>query len=268
MAITQIIGIVGLTSSAVTMAVTQAMQGRSREIESGQFVQEQLRNYNIPDRWASYIVDLGGGNATCPLGSYQRGWGMRSTAASGERPHGAVDICGPQGTGIHALRSGVVEHSGQKTGYGECILLRHIDGTTSIYCHLNDRLVERGAVVTGGVTIARMGRTSKGGTKPPNAAQQGGPADPRCRHFPNMGIHIHFGVHGHPKLVNGQTIRRPMPHALTIGQAFSTDSEWAYGADPLVVLQQANGGQGVRLQGQNVGSCPTWSAAWSNRLAG
>ena len=263
MAITQIIGIVGLTSSAVTVAVTRAMQGRAREIESGQFVQEQLRNYGISDRWAPYLVDVGGGGATCPLGSYQRGWGMRDTSASGERPHGAVDICGPQGTGVHALRSGIVEHSGQKTGYGECILLRHADGTTSIYCHLNDRLVEQGAVVTGGVAIARMGRTSKGGTKPANVAQQGGPSDPRCRHFPNMGVHLHFGTHGYPKQLNGQTVRRPLPHALTVGQAFSTDSEWTYGADPLVVLQQANGGQGVRFQGRLVGACPTWSSSWA-----
>lgn len=258
MAIHQIIGIVGLTTSAVTMAVTRAMQGRARDIESGVFVQEQMRNYGVSDRWAPYIVDIGGGGATCPIGSYQRGWGMRNTAASGERPHGAVDICGPQGTNVRAMRSGVVEHSGQKTGYGECILLRHVNGTTSIYCHLNDRLVEQGAIVTGGVAIGRMGRTSKGGAKPPSPAQQGGPSDPRCQHFRNMGIHLHFGTHGYARAINGRSITRPLPHSLTIGRAFSTDLEWSYGEDPLAVLQQA----GVRLQAQLASACPAWSANW------
>lgn len=263
MAFTQIVSVAGLATSAVTLAVTRAMQGRARDIESGLFVREQLQSYGVPDVWAPYIVDVGGGPiSTPPIGSHQRGWGIRNTASAGERPHGAVDICGPQGTGVHAMRTGIVEHSGQKSGYGEIIMLRHADGTTSIYCHLNDRLVEQGSIVRGGTVIGRMGRTSNAGTKPATLAQQGSQSDPRCQQFRSMGVHLHFGTHGYPRTVNGQLVARPMPHSVTIGRAFTTDSEWTYGKSPVEVLSDPS--HVVRIAARDLGNaCPTWSSTWA-----
>lgn len=241
MTIGQVLGVVGMTGSAATAIMVQLMRGRSADITDGSFVREQLQNNRIPDIWAPFLVQRG--NAT-------RGWGMRTTADGRQRPHGGQDICGPQGSTIYAMRSGLVEFSGQVNGYGECILLRHVDGSTSLYAHLNERAVNKGMLIQGGSPIATMGRTSSTGSKPANRAQQGGATDPRCQRFPNMGIHLHFSTHGHSE--------RKLPHNLTFRQTVGSDNEWNYGTDPLPFL----GSKGVRVSAASPGACPVWSRNW------
>jgi murein DD-endopeptidase MepM/ murein hydrolase activator NlpD len=237
----QVLGVVGMTGSAATALMVQLMRGRSEDITNGAFVREQLQYAQIPDTWGQFLVQ--NGNAT-------RGWGMRTTSDGRRRPHGGQDICGPQGSIIHAMRSGLVEFSGQVNGYGECILLRHSDGSTSLYAHLNDRGVEQGMLVQGGSPIATMGRTSSTGRKPADRDQQGSANDPRCQRFRNMGIHLHFSTHGHGE--------RKLPHRLTFRQTVGSDNEWNYGTDPMPFL----GSKGVRIAAASPGACPTWSRSW------
>jgi len=241
MTVGQVLGVVGMTGSAATAVMVQLMRGRSEDITNGSFVREQLQAAGIPDVWGQYLVQ--NGNAT-------RGWGMRTTSDGRRRPHGGQDICGPQGSIIHAMRSGLVEFSGQVNGYGECILLRHSDGSTSFYAHLNDRAVEQGMLVQGGSPIATMGRTSGPGRKPTDRNQQGSANDPRCRHFANMGIHLHFSTHGH-----GQ---QKLPHRMTFRQTVGSDNEWNYGTDPMPFL----GTHGLRVAAASPGACPVWSRSW------
>jgi len=244
MTVGQIVGVIGVTSSAATAVIAASMSRRARDIESGALVRQNLQAHGIPDVWASHIANQG---------RFQRGWGMRTTSTGQRRPHGAVDICGPQGTIIHAMRSGLVEHSGQVNGYGECILLRHSDGSSSLYAHLNERGVEKGALVQGGSPIAVMGRTSNTGTKPTNASDQGSPygRDPRCTQFGSMGLHTHMSVHGAGE--------QKLPHSALFNRAVSSDKEWRYGTDPVQYL----GAHGVRLFARELPTCPAWSADWS-----
>jgi murein DD-endopeptidase MepM/ murein hydrolase activator NlpD len=199
------------------------MEGRSRDLESGAFVRENLAAVNIPDVYARHIVDSG---------NFVRGWGMRVTQDGRDLLHPGIDIASEQGTVVRAFRSGVVEHSAQKNGYGEAILLRHSDGSSSLYAHLNDRLVERGALVQGGSPIARMGRTSGTGAKPRDVSQQGTGRDPRCQHFPSMGPHLHFSLHG----------MGPRKLPSNVRFTISTPYESQFGTDPMQVL----GARGVR----------------------
>lgn len=252
MGIGQVIGVIGATGSAATALVASLMQRRARDIESGVFVREALAAQSIPDVWTPYIASRG---------RLQRGWGMRTTSGGDHRPHGAIDICGPQGSIIHAMRSGLVEHSGQVPGYGESILLRHVDGSSSLYAHLNERGVEQGALVQGGSPIAVMGRTSTTGTKPTIQQQQGSPLvvrqaplqtqDPRCSQFASMGVHTHFSIHGIQDA--------KLPHSSRFNRTVSSDKEWQYGTDPETYL----GAHGVRLFAQDVGTCPQWSPDWT-----
>lgn len=252
MGIGRIIGVIGVTGSAATALGAALLRQRASQLEDGQFVREALTTHGIPDVWAQHIVNRG---------RFQRGWGMRTTSEGERRPHGAVDICGPQGSIVHAMRSGVVEHSGQLNGYGESILLRHADGSTSLYAHLNERGVEQGAVVQGGSPIAVMGRTSTTGRKPANPQHQGSPRvvrqrplqtqDPRCSQFPNMGVHVHFSIHG--------TQGEKLPHSSIFRQTVSSDKEWRYGTDP----QQFLGAHGVQLTASNINACPQWSPNWT-----
>lgn len=213
----QVAGVIGAAGTGATALVAALMEGRSRDLESGQFVRESLATLGIPDVWATHI---------CDRGNFVRGWGMRQTSDGRDLLHPGIDIGADQGTNVRAMRSGVVEHSGQKNGYGEAILLRHSDGSTSLYGHLNDRLVERGAVVQGGSLIGRMGRTSGTGRKPSNPAEQGTARDPRCRHFAQMGVHTHMSIHG----------TGPQKLPSNVRFTVSTPLESHYGVDPVQYL--------------------------------
>ncbi|MBN2327302.1 MAG: peptidoglycan DD-metalloendopeptidase family protein [Candidatus Omnitrophica bacterium] len=58
--------------------------------------------------------------------------------------HKGVDIGAPIGTPIYPIKPGVVEFSGEKSGYGQVVEIKHDDGTYSLYAHLSDRQVEAG----------------------------------------------------------------------------------------------------------------------------
>lgn len=219
----QVAGVIGAAGTGATALVAALMEGRSQDLESGQFVRENLAAMGIPDVYASHITDRG---------NFVRGWGMRRTSDGRDLLHPGIDIGAEQGTNVRAMRSGVVEHSGQKNGYGEAILLRHSDGSSSLYAHMNDRLVERGALVQGGSLIGRMGRTSGAGHKPADPSLQGTASDPRCRHFPQMGPHLHMSIHG--------TGPRKLP--ANVRFTISTPFESRFGVDPVQFL----GSHGVR----------------------
>lgn len=221
----QVIGVIGSAGAGVSALVAAMMEGRNRDLESGAFVQEQLASLQIPDVYAQHI---------CDRGNFVRGWGMRTTSDGRQLLHPGMDIggAGTQGAVVRAARSGVVEHSGQKNGYGEAILLRHPDGASTLYAHLNNRLVRRGSVVQGGSPIGQMGRTSGIGRMPRNPADQGSARDPRCQHFAGMGSHLHFSVHG--------ARARKLPASTRF--VISTPREGRFGMDPV----QWAGAHGIR----------------------
>ncbi|OLT13586.1 hypothetical protein BJF78_21965 [Pseudonocardia sp. CNS-139] len=75
-------------------------------------------------------------------------WGTR---------HEGIDLAGPIGTPIYAVTDGVVEEAGPATGFGLWIVLRHSDGTQSVYGHVNRMFVEKGERVEAGEEIAEIG---------------------------------------------------------------------------------------------------------------
>lgn len=163
---------------------------------------------------------------------------MRQTRTGATRPHGALDVSGPLDTEVLAARSGIVEWSGQSNGYGECLLVRHSDGSTALYAHLNERLVPQGAIVLGGQQIAKMGHTCARAEPPQNRdswAING--VDRRCRcrfagqtEYSTIGVHLHFGVHGITRS------KLPADHQTRLN--LDTDIEWRLGSDPVAWLQE------------------------------
>lgn len=82
------------------------------------------------------------------------------TSAFGTRwggPHHGIDIANKIGTPIYALTDGVVEESGPASGYGLWVVLRHDDGTYSVYGHINKAFVKAGQRVRAGEEIAEIG---------------------------------------------------------------------------------------------------------------
>ena len=58
--------------------------------------------------------------------------------------HQGIDVAGPIGTPIYALTDAVVEEAGPATGFGLWVVLRHTDGTQSVYGHVNRMFVDEG----------------------------------------------------------------------------------------------------------------------------
>lgn len=246
------IAITGMAISGVAAIVTQVMNSRLASVQDGSFVSEMIQGNRMPDVFGQFIIDRG---------AVGRGRVMRPVVCSERnrnrseyhhcvppeivmRPHGGQDLMCPIGTGVHALRTGLVEHSGMLGGYGNVMLLRHSDGSTSLYAHLNDRLVEKGVLVQGGYLIARSGNTSSGsGQKPTNPRQQGAPNDPRCQYFPGMPAHIHCGLYG------TEATKFPAASRLT-AQTLYSDLEWRVGNTNFANYL---GAHGMRFVGEQSG---------------
>jgi murein DD-endopeptidase MepM/ murein hydrolase activator NlpD len=73
------------------------------------------------------------------------------------RSHNGIDVAAPIGTPIYALTAGVVEEAGAASGFGQWVVLRHEDGTKTVYGHVNRFFVREGQEVDAGERIAEVG---------------------------------------------------------------------------------------------------------------
>ena len=71
--------------------------------------------------------------------------------------HYGLDIANRIGTPIRSTMDGVVLEAGPAVGFGLWVRVRHTDGTTAIYGHINSYAVREGQQVTAGQVIAQMG---------------------------------------------------------------------------------------------------------------
>lgn len=94
--------------------------------------------------------------------------------------HTGLDIGDRKGNPIVAADSGIVEYSGWGAGgWGYTIVLRHAGGMKTRYAHASKLLVQTGAQVNKGDTIALIGSTGR-----------------------STGPHLHFGVYINGRAVN------------------------------------------------------------------
>ena len=77
------------------------------------------------------------------------------------RAHKGVDFGAPSGASIKATSNGTVDFVGQKTGYGNVVILRHRDNITTLYAHMRGfaKGIKRGVSVTQGDAIGYVGQT-------------------------------------------------------------------------------------------------------------
>ena len=94
----------------------------------------------------------------------------------GVHGYNGVDIAAPTGTAVLASASGEVIISrsyGYNGGYGQYIVIRHDNGTQTLYAHLSENYVFAGARVVQGQVIGGIGNTGR-----------------------STGSHLHFEVRG------------------------------------------------------------------------
>ena len=105
----------------------------------------QVRVYNGLWRWPL--------KAGIVSSEYGRRWGRR---------HLGIDIAADEGVPVQACAPGRVLFAGEsKGGYGNVIILRHDQSTTSLYAHNSELRVKEGDVVAAGQTIAKLGSTGR-----------------------------------------------------------------------------------------------------------
>ena len=97
--------------------------------------------------------------------------GRQSPGGIGSTNHKGVDIGTPMGTPILAAKNGTVTWSSWKGGYGECIIINHGKGNSTLYGHLSGYNVKTGDTVTQGQVIGYSGSTGN-----------------------STGPHLHFGI--------------------------------------------------------------------------
>lgn len=124
---------------------------------------------------------LGSGRFCWPAPSYTRissPYGYRiHPIFKTKKFHSGVDLAAPGGSNILAAENGKVISAGWNGGYGNCLVVDHGGGISTLYAHASRLCVSKGDYVTKGQVIAKVGTTGN-----------------------STGNHLHFEV-----LVGGKT---------------------------------------------------------------
>jgi len=156
----EVLGFNGLTEDAV-LAVGDVVVIPDGEIEAPKYTSTNrvVQGTNVPSYSGYYLRPLSGGTRTQGLHGYN-----------------GIDLAAPYGTPIFASASGDViisRSSGWNGGYGKYVVIRHPNGTQTLYAHNSSNIVSAGAHVVKGQIIGYVGSTGK-----------------------STGNHVHFEVRG------------------------------------------------------------------------
>ena len=77
------------------------------------------------------------------------------------RFHNGVDIAVAEGTPVKPVAAGTVIYSGNRSGYGNMIMVEHQDGMTTIYAHHSVNIAALGQQVGKDTVIAFSGSTGR-----------------------------------------------------------------------------------------------------------
>ncbi len=78
-----------------------------------------------------------------------------------EKKHEGIDIAAAKGTSIKAAADGTVTYSDTNGNYGECVIINHGNGISTLYGHASKLLVKVGQKVKKGDLIAKVGNTGR-----------------------------------------------------------------------------------------------------------
>jgi len=88
--------------------------------------------------------------------------GIRVDPIDGKlRRHNGIDIAISTGTPVTSVAPGVVMYSGQRSGYGNTVLIEHENGVVTLYGHNSRLMVSAGQPVDENTVIALSGNTGR-----------------------------------------------------------------------------------------------------------
>jgi murein DD-endopeptidase MepM/ murein hydrolase activator NlpD len=121
-------------------------------------------------------------------------WPVLAPVGDGFGPRGAgfhegIDLLAPVGTPVLAAAPGRVTWAGWSAGgWGNLVVVRHMDGVQTLYAHLESVSVRAGWVVSGGTVLGRVGATGDA-----------------------TGPNLHFEVHVRGAAIDPLTALVPLP---------------------------------------------------------
>ena len=167
--------------AALTKKLEQDIESYRKVYEKARQEEESLKASLSSSLSTSTNSKYTGGKFCWPAPSYTRissPYGYRiHPIFKTKKFHSGVDLAAPGGTNILAAADGTVKMSGWNGGYGNCVVIDHGGGISTLYGHASRNLVVKGQKVTKGQVIAKVGTTGN-----------------------STGNHLHFEV-----LVNGKT---------------------------------------------------------------
>jgi len=117
------------------------------------------------------------GNITSTFGQRENPFGGNDIET-----HRGLDIKGPMGAQVKAMAKGEVEFAGVKSGFGNCIILKHGNGFETLYGHLSKILIKVGQQIDIGQPIGLIGSTGR-----------------------STGPHLHYEVHRYGQKINPES---------------------------------------------------------------
>ncbi|SEM66580.1 Peptidase family M23 [Chryseobacterium taichungense] len=121
----------------------------------------------------------GSSNATAAANSNQTEKNNAPAEADQMQFHKGLDIAVPFGSDVMATAAGTVIFSGQKGGYGNCVIVSHGNGLATLYGHLSQLVAKVNDKVKVGQVIAKSGNSGR-----------------------STGPHLHYEVHKNNSPVN------------------------------------------------------------------
>ncbi|MEV0295977.1 peptidoglycan DD-metalloendopeptidase family protein [Nocardia sp. NPDC050710] len=113
--------------------------------------------------------------------------------------HYGIDFADSLGAPIHSVSNGTVIEAGPASGFGLWVRVLQEDGTTAVYGHVNDMLVQAGQKVRAGDVIATVG--NRGQSTGPHLHleiwDQGGSKIDPMPYLASKGVPMHWGPSQH-----------------------------------------------------------------------
>jgi murein DD-endopeptidase MepM/ murein hydrolase activator NlpD len=148
-------------ANAMTGEIRELSQILQRRREAERQAQAQSGHGGRHRRQNSVIAPVWHGGFMRPCdGPITSGFGIRYHPILHRRKmHTGVDFGAGYGAPIRAAAGGTVILAHYTSGYGNCVIIDHGNGVTTLYGHCSDILVSRDQVVSQGSVIAHVGAT-------------------------------------------------------------------------------------------------------------
>lgn len=155
-------------ASGVTKLTTVPEIGQELEMTPPEVI-EYTKTGKIPERFGIKMPNAPAvappSTVTPPAGTkVTSGFGLRTDPITGQpnKMHAGIDLAGAEGTPIPPSKPGTVAYAGNANdGFGNKVIVKHDDGTTSQYAHLKDLNVKPGEIVDLNKPVGTMGSTGK-----------------------------------------------------------------------------------------------------------